>query len=507
MEKNSILTKNEFEANRVAAKVMLGTILFVALVFVLDALKIFVAPLDTMSIALAIATVLLIIPSFIVFILKLEGWWIKYVTVAAATLMVASLNMFLSFHVILLYVYSIAIASLFFSRRLSWFAVLLSLVAISISSMLSLHVNGLVDKNLPNTHDMLLYGIGPRSIELVALTLIFILLSKRTRKMLNNVMGAEEQKNLLDKTLSITQKANEVSVVLADSSSQLSQVTEHTTKSNEQIAENTSRIATGSENTITLVNDAVNAVTNISSSLNKIAQETQLIANVSLNLEELTKTNGTIMEDAANQMHAINDTTAESKEIIFRLGERSNEIGKIVEVISSISSQTNLLALNAAIESARAGEQGKGFAVVAEEIRQLAEQSQKATRHIDTLMKEVLEDTKKAVDAMDKDSKTVSNGIEVINEAVRSFEKVSVASREMDRKVQGVNSVTAEVAGDSEKVVNYVQSIRDINLKNLSEIQNIAAATEQQLAAMQEVTASVDGIDRISHELLDVVKG
>lgn len=504
MNNNSILVRNEYEANRFAAKVMLLTIIFVAMVYVLNFLRIFIVPIPVMSIAMGIATVLLLIPAVIIFILKLEGRWIKYVTVSAAALMVASISTFLAFHVVIMYVYAIAIASLYFSRKLSWFAVVFSIVTLSLSQVLVLVSGGVRDENFKDYFSTIVYGVAPRAIQLLVLSLIFIALSKRTRNMLQNVVGAEEQKKMLDRVLSMSSKSSEVSNVLAGAVKQLSEITEGTTRANEQIAENSARIALGSEDTIKLVDEAAVAAEDISESFDRIASESRQIAEISQRVNMMTVNNEVAINKAVDKMRSINESTGQSKELIFKLGERSNEIKRIVEIIKGISGQTNLLALNAAIESARAGEQGKGFAVVASEIRALAEQSEKAAKDIANLINEVVGDTTIAMEAMDRGADMVEEGLDVINEAGVSFEKVSAASREMDEKVQQVSNDTMKVAGNGEKIVSVVHSIRSISHKSLEEIQGIAAASEQQLAAMQQVASSVDAIEKMAVELLDV---
>ena len=107
------------------------------------------------------------------------------------------------------------------------------------------------------------------------------------------------------------------------------------------------------------------------------------------------------VDAAINQMKNIERSVSSSAQVVAKLGERSKEIGQIVDAISGIAGQTNLLALNAAIEAARAGEQGRGFAVVAEEVRKLAEQSQEAAKQIANLISEIQTETDSAVVAMD----------------------------------------------------------------------------------------------------------
>ena len=144
---NNILVKNEKEANKLSAKITLVTIAFIVLVYILNAARIFIAPQKAMSIAMGIAALLMLIPAVIVFGLKQEGIWVKYVIVVACAMMVAVLNMLLSWHVVLMFIYPIAIASLYFSRGLSWFTVIFSIILFSGSQIASLSMGGVTDRN------------------------------------------------------------------------------------------------------------------------------------------------------------------------------------------------------------------------------------------------------------------------------------------------------------------------------------------------------------------------
>jgi len=506
MATDNILVKNEREANRVASKVMLVSIIFIVLVYVLDLLKIFIVPIPVMTVALSIATIFLLIPPFIVFVLKKDEWWVKYVTVTAAAMSVGVLAIYLSYHIVLMYIYAIAIASLYFSRRLSWYTVFISIIIMSASQILGLYSGGVDDKNLSKLYNMVVYGVIPRGIELVALSLIFILLSKRTRNMLQNVLSAEEQKSMMDRMASITNKSFEVSEVLAESVKQLSQITERTTDSNKQIADNASRIVSGSESTLRIVDDSAKVVDNIKKGLDEIVEDSKNIAEISLKVNEMAQNNSKIIRQAVDEIHAIDGAVVESKDIINKLGNNSNEIGRIIEFITGISAQTNLLALNAAIESARAGEQGKGFSVVADEIRKLAEQSGRAAKDISKLILAILDYTKEAVKSVDRVSQIVDKGLCVINEAGKSFDEMSDVMVDMNGRVQTISRAIGDAAQNGEKIAIPVKNIRDISYKNIEELQEIALASEQQLASMQEVAASVYKIEKISCELVDTVK-
>jgi methyl-accepting chemotaxis protein len=506
MNKVSLLETNEQVSNRFAAQIMLVTISFIALTMFLNIINIFIVPMNTMIIAMSGAALLLITPFILIFVFKLSGWILKYVIATLAILMVTTTSMLLSYHTVLLYIYPLAIASLYFSRRLSWFTTILTVVAVTTAQYFGTGFQGVVDRNFENQFELLLYGIIPRDIEFLAISVIFILLSKRTRDMLQNVVGAEEQKDILGRMISVTDKAREASDTLSRSVSQLSEITNNTARANGQIAQNTSKIAGGSESTLQLVEEASRAAEDISATFNMVAREGQKIAEVSMNVSRLTRDNGEVIAGAVSKMEEIGKATELNKAIIMKLGEQSNEIGQIVEIISSIAGQTNMLALNAAIESARAGEQGKGFAVVADEVRSLAEQSDRAAKDIAKLIAVIISDTTEAIGAMDKSSKIVKEGLTIIKEAGSAFNRVSEAGTRMDGMVQQVSSSTTTAANSSNKLAEIVGNISEINHTNLSELQGIAAAAQEQLAAMQQVASSVMEIERISGELLQVIK-
>lgn len=505
MAKSSILTKNEQESNKFASIITMITIAFIIMVYILNVVGIFIAPMGPMTIALSIATLMMLVPPLLVFVLKLKGAWVKYATVTACAIMVCVMNAFLSWHVILLFIYPIAIAGLFFSRPLSRYALVISLVLFTGSQITSLHTNAVKDLNLMVSYDMIVYGILPRSIELLAISLIFITLSNRTNKLLQNVVGAQEQKSTLDTIMSLTDKSYEVSNSLAQSVKKLSEITDHTMKANEKITAKTGSIVEGSQQTLKYVGEANSIVTEVSDKLNRMAEENHEIEGASQEAKRLTDKNTLNMKDAAKEMEQIDRVTKESRAIITRLGEKSNEISNIVEVIKGISSSTNLLALNASIEAARAGEQGKGFAVVASEVRALAEQSQKAANDISELIKTVLEDTSEAVNSMDLNTRIVENGLSLINKADHSSEEVTKSIEKMNQMALYLSNLSAMLAESGKKVADAVKGISDLTCHSMDELKLILNASEEQMSAMNEVAVSVNSIDKTSEELLNVV--
>lgn len=504
--KNTILSQNEIEANKFAAIVMLCTNVVVIFAFVLNFMGVFAVDKEVMTIVTLTSVALLSLPFVLVVLCKQQGAWVKYVTVTAAILMVSISILILKQFAVVLYTYPLAIASLFFSTKLSWYTSILSILFFSASQILSIKTVGIIDRNYMDMRSLMKYGVMPRVFQLIMLSFIFIMLSKRTCEMLANMMGVKEQEALVKKMLEVTKKSTEVSNDLSKSVSNLLLMTENTTKSNEDIANKTSKIAEGSRNSIRSMEEAKLSATNMSENLHKISEESKQIGILSNQIKKLSSDSEEIIGSAVKKMESIANATKQSKDIISQLEQKSSEISGFVDIISQISSQTNLLALNAAIESARAGEQGKGFAVVAQEIRVLAEGSKQAAKDISAVIEKVLQDTKNAVSSMDTGSKLVDNGLTVLEEAKNSFAKVAEANNEMNDKLYKVEGDTIEAANHSKKMVDLIVDVHKTNESALQDLELIVAASEELIASMQEIDASVDDIQTMSKELLEVVQ-
>lgn len=202
-----------------------------------------------------------------------------------------------------------------------------------------------------------------------------------------------------------------------------------------------------------------------------------------------------------NQMTNIEKTVTQSAEVVTKLGERSKEIGQIVDTISGIAGQTNLLALNAAIEAARAGEQGRGFAVVSEEVRKLAEQSQEAAKQIASLIGEIQKETDKAVVAMNNGTREVKLGTETVDSAGKAFNQIVRIIGQVSAQISNISTSTQQMANGSQHVVKAMEEVAVINKENVVETQTVSAAAEEQSATMEQIAASCDELSLLASEL------
>ncbi|HCX52586.1 MAG TPA: methyl-accepting chemotaxis protein, partial [Bacillus sp. (in: Bacteria)] len=155
----------------------------------------------------------------------------------------------------------------------------------------------------------------------------------------------------------------------------------------------------------------------------------------------------------------------------------------------------------AAIEAARAGEQGKGFAVVSEEVRKLAEESSTSALRISDLIVRIQEETNKAVDFMQFTTNEVKTGINNVNGAGESFEKIQQSVKEVSLQINEVSSSVEQMVGGADQLSKTMEQIIEISLSTAEGTQNISAATEEQLASMQEIAASTITLSKMAEDL------
>jgi len=198
--------------------------------------------------------------------------------------------------------------------------------------------------------------------------------------------------------------------------------------------------------------EAGEAVELITRSIQEVDSSATQSAKVARRTLEVTEQGAHAVRNAITGMDAIRDQIQETAKRIKRLGESSQEIGDIVDLISDITEQTNVLALNAAIQAASAGEAGRGFSVVAEEVQRLAERSAEATKQISALVKTIQGDTQDAVAAMEKSTQGVVEGAKLSDEAGQSLREIEQVSHELADLIGSI-SVSTQVQTDMAREV------------------------------------------------------
>ncbi|MEH7441812.1 HAMP domain-containing methyl-accepting chemotaxis protein [Bacillus sp. JJ1122] len=276
---------------------------------------------------------------------------------------------------------------------------------------------------------------------------------------------------------------------------------EATTEANNEITSSIMQVASASEEQVKISERTNNAVENVSSQLLEVTgslKETLYTTSVS---KEKIEQGKKYAFSVTEQMDMINEKVNELSNVIHSLKNNSQEIHRIIEIITDISNQTNLLALNAAIEAARAGEHGKGFGVVAQEVRKLAEQSAGAAESIRNILEQTGKETNQAVNVMDESQATVLKGNELVEKVAITFTEIADSIEEVSMKG---NHVSEAVVNANEKMEFMAQSATEVitaSSKSAQFLEQVAATTEEQNATMQELLESSGKLSSMAEDL------
>jgi methyl-accepting chemotaxis protein len=184
-----------------------------------------------------------------------------------------------------------------------------------------------------------------------------------------------------------------------------------------------------------------------------------------------------VVAGAVQGIQQVAGTVGETARLITALGQRSNQIGQIIQVIRGIAEQTNLLALNAAIEAARAGEQGRGFAVVADEVRNLAERTAGATAEIGEMIKAIQTETGSAVAAMETGSRQMESGLSQANQALGSLQQIDASVKRVVEMIQAIAAATRSQSQATETITVRVEQIAQMARDNSTHVDTTAQAS------------------------------
>lgn len=318
-------------------------------------------------------------------------------------------------------------------------------------------------------------------------------LTASTNEMANNL------RSLLTRT---SETANQV----AAASEELTASSHETTIATNQIATTIQDVAKGADVTVGGTKESARAMEEMTSGIQRIAESSSVVSESSLDATHEAQEGNKSLQRVIEQMNSISAAVKEATTIIGRLGERSNEIGSILGVITTIADQTNLLALNAAIEAARAGEHGKGFAVVADEVRKLAEESRQSAGKITSVIHEIQAETSVAVKTMDNGTKEVAAGIRVVEETGQAFERILTAIQNVSSQIQEVSATAEQMSASSEQVSASVDEMANVAVETAGHFQLVASGAEQQLTSMEEIQASAKNLSELAQELQEEIK-
>ncbi len=320
---------------------------------------------------------------------------------------------------------------------------------------------------------------------------------------------------------------------IARGASQEAESINQTASSVEQMSRAINGVARGAQDQAQAVGKASQVVNEITAAIQQVAVNAQKVSQDSSTASQAAEQGRATVEQTIRGMEKIKSKVAFSAQKVQNMGERSNQIGAIVETIEDIASQTNLLALNAAIEAARAGEHGKGFAVVADEVRKLAERAAQATKEIGALIKDIQSTVNEAVNAMQDSSseveqeaaragnagialqeiqQSVQSVVEQANQAAEAAQKMEIAANELVDAMDAVSAVveentaaTEQMAASSTQVTQAIETIASVSEENSAAIEEVSASSEEMSAQVEEVNAAAQSLAEMARTLQQIV--
>ena len=223
--------------------------------------------------------------------------------------------------------------------------------------------------------------------------------------------------------------------------------------------------------------NAASSIEDLNKAVKEIAQRTLEVVASANNASTMADEGQLVVNRAVMGIQQVAGTVKKSAELMASLGQRSDQIGQIVNVIKDIAEQTNLLALNAAIEAARAGEQGRGFAVVADEVRKLAERTATATAEISQMISAIQAETGNAVTTMEKGSTEVNDGVGLANQAGLSLQNINNSIKGVVNMIAQISDATRSQSETTNEITKRVDQIADMAKENATSIDDTTTAS------------------------------
>lgn len=309
-------------------------------------------------------------------------------------------------------------------------------------------------------------------------------------------------------THSLTQIVKQISSSseqVAASSEELSASAEESKSTSEHISRAMQMAAESNVKQSSMTEKSAESITELLDSISSVASNTGNIADLSSSMRDKAEIGSKSVNKMLDQMKFIDKSVDSAGNGLQTLVASTAEISDISSLITTISEQTNLLALNAAIKAARAGEQGKGFAVVAEEVRKLADETNKSANHIQSVVATIQNESIETVNNIKVVQENVSSGIVLSQEATGNFNEILNLVEQVTSQIQEVAAATQQLTSGVEVIQHTVHTLAAGTKETSANTEAVANSSQEQLHSMGEISYAAESLSQLAEELQTVI--
>lgn len=495
MEK-SFFERNDDEVTKLMCKILLWMTLIFPAFFFFSITRIFSITVPELLRILPFGLICSISPA-VLYRFGVKTSFLKNYSIIAVAVLIALMASNSHVGIYITYCLALALSCLYFDKKFTRRVAIIGYICLVVAVFFR-SGNVTIEDGSTRIKWFIAYTAG-YTMEYVAMSLVFVSLAGRARKLLENLHNTEQVQEILN-------HCGSASSSLSDLMSRLKVAITNTAYNNTKIEEVTDKTKEGCEHNLEQANQTTASIQEMDSNIQNISEQTRSLTDIANNSFEKTQKYIQTMNNAVTSMELIEKSSGAIQEQIKAVEKCSEDISEFAQTIASIAARTNILALNASIEAARAGEHGKGFAVVATQVGQLAEASKNATISITECISQMNESVRKAGNSVEQNGATVEAGIHEIVIAKNEAGNLLELQKESSKMVLEVEENLQISVEHQNKVSVMAESMSAETSHSLEQVDEIYTALSKQSDLTGRMMKAFDKVQDISDKLLTLSK-